>query len=99
MILRIKSIREFRSRIRDHSHRNREYNYLSLPIYERYGIFVNQTHPLAHQSTITADDLGDYPVIYPWRNILQNELSAVVGLDPQKLNIKITANLSLTVYR
>ena len=71
-----------------------KYNYFSLPIYERYGVFVNQKHPLAHQPTITADDLEDYPIIYPWRNILQNELSAVVGLDLQKLNIKITANLS-----
>lgn len=71
-----------------------KYHCFDLPLYERYGIFVNQTHPLAHKSTITVDDLGDYPIIYPWRNILQNELSAVVGLDPQKLNIKITANLS-----
>ena len=71
-----------------------KYQCFDLPIYERLGAFVNRNHPLADKQTITADDLANFPIIYPWRNILQDELQAVVGLDPRKLNIKITANLS-----
>ncbi len=71
-----------------------KYHCLELPIYERYGAFVNQDHPLAKKQTITVPDLADYPIIYPWRSLLQNELNSVVGLDPNKLNIKITANLA-----
>lgn len=71
-----------------------KYHYFNLPIYERWGIFVNQSHPLSQKQNVTADDLQDYPIIYPWRNILQNELNSVVGLDPRKLNIKVTTNLS-----
>lgn len=70
-----------------------KYHHLTLPIYERWGIFVNKKHPLARYSEVTAADLKDYPIIYPWRSILQNELNSVVGLDPRKLNIKVTANL------
>ena len=71
-----------------------KYKCFNLPIYERLGAFVNCNHPLANKQTINADDLANFPIIYPWQNILQDELQAVIGLDPQKLNIKITANLS-----
>lgn len=71
-----------------------KYNYFKLPITDQWGIFVNQQHPLAHYQNITANDLQNYPLIYPWRNILQDELQSSIGLDPSKLNIKIIANLS-----
>lgn len=70
-----------------------KYHYFKLPITDQWGVFVNQRHPLAHYQNITVTDLKDYPIIYPWRNILQDELQSVVGLDPKKLNVKIIANL------
>lgn len=70
-----------------------KYHYFQLPITDQWGIFVNQQHPLAHYQNIMVTDLKNYPIIYPWRNILQDELQSVIGLNPQTLNVKIIANL------
>lgn len=75
-----------------------KYHYISLPIYEKWGLYVNQNHPLAQKQTLTADDLADYPLILPRRSIVQNELSAVIGIDVDKLNVKMTLNLSSNAF-
>lgn len=75
-----------------------KYHLIKIPIYERWGIFVNHNHPLASKQTINAEDLNDYPMIFPRRSLVQNELTSVIGINPEKINIKLTINLSANAF-
>ncbi len=70
-----------------------KYNYVVLPIKERWGVFMRRDLPLANKKSITKTDLYQLPLILPVRNIVRDEVSDVLGLDQQKLTVKATNNL------
>lgn len=70
-----------------------KYNYVVLPIQERWGVFMRRDSRLANKEHITKTDLYQLPLILPVRSIVRDEVSEVLGLDQQKLTVKATNNL------
>lgn len=70
-----------------------KYNYVVLPIKERWGVFMRSDQPLTSKKQITKTDLYQLPLILPVRNIVRDDVSEVLGLDQQKLTVKATNNL------
>lgn len=74
-----------------------KYNYLVLPQKEQWGVIMRSDDPLASRERITKEDLYKLPLILPNRNIIRDEVSDVLQLDQNKLNVKITHNLPSNV--
>lgn len=70
-----------------------KYNFIELPIKERWGLLAKAGDPIANKKVITRSDLYRLPLIVPVRNIVRDEISDVLKLDQTKLNIKATNNL------
>lgn len=70
-----------------------KYNYVIMPIKERWGVFMRRDLPFANKKSITKTDLYQLPLILPVRNIVRDEVSDVLGLNQQKLTVKATNNL------
>ncbi|MBD7894651.1 LysR family transcriptional regulator [Limosilactobacillus sp. Sa3CUN2] len=75
-----------------------KYNFIVLPVRERWGLIVKSSDPLAKKKSITKDDLYKLPLIVPTRNIVRDEISDVLKLDQTKLNIMATNNLPSNAY-
>ncbi|MBB1062712.1 LysR family transcriptional regulator [Limosilactobacillus fastidiosus] len=76
-----------------------KYNFIVLPVHERWGLIVKSSDPLAKKKTITKDDLYKLPLIVPTRNIVRDEISDVLKLDQTKLNVMATNNLPSNAYK
>lgn len=74
-----------------------KYNFIELPVHEQWGLIVKSADPLAKKQAITKSDLYKIPLIAPTRNIVRDEISDVLKLDP-KLNIMATNNLPSNAY-
>ncbi|KRL27089.1 LysR substrate binding domain protein [Limosilactobacillus frumenti DSM 13145] len=70
-----------------------KYNYVIMPIKERWGVFMRRDLPFANKKHITKTDLYQVPLILPVRNIVRDDVSEVLGLDQRKLTVKATNNL------
>lgn len=70
-----------------------KYNYLQLPVKDRWGLILRADDPLAKKKQITAHDLYQLPLITGRRNIVRDDLKDVLKLDPQRLNVKVMINL------
>lgn len=75
-----------------------KYNFIVLPVRERWGLIVKSSDPLAKKKSITKDDLYKLPLIVPTRNIVRDEISDVLKLDQTKLNVMATNNLPSNAY-
>lgn len=73
------------------------YNYLSLPVKDRWGVLVRRDHPLAQKDAVTADDLAPWPLLLS-RQVLEsrseaNEVAAWFGPLWNDLHVAATYNL------
>ena len=69
-----------------------KYNYLTLPYYENWGVFVNKNHPLASKKQVKITDLADQKIIMTRRNIVKAETNSWLA-SFQELTPKIFMNL------
>lgn len=74
-----------------------KYNYLSLPVKDRWGVLVRRDHPLAQKDAVTAEDLAACPLLLS-RQVLENraeanEVAAWFGPLWNDLNVAATYNL------
>lgn len=70
-----------------------KYNFIVLPVRERWGLILKKSDPLAKRKVVTKEDLYKVTLIAPARNIIRDEISDVLKLDQTKLNIMATNNL------
>lgn len=70
-----------------------KYNFLSLPVKETWGVLMRADDPLARRDGITKKELYKMPLILGRRNIVRDELTDVLKLDANKLNIRVRENL------
>lgn len=70
-----------------------KYEYIRLPDKEKWGIFMHRSHPLAHQSVITREDLKGEPLITTSRSSIQKELAEWFGNSFSRLHIIATYNI------
>lgn len=68
------------------------FNSLTLPESNEYGIIVTKNHPLANKAHITPKDLQGYPIIIS-KHTANSDNFRDWCTDPQKLNIVATFNL------
>lgn len=70
-----------------------KYNFLTIPIQETWGILMRSDDPLARRDGITKNELYKLPLIMGRRNIVRDDLTDVLKVDANKLNIRIRENL------
>ncbi|WP_057740348.1 LysR family transcriptional regulator [Limosilactobacillus secaliphilus] len=70
-----------------------KYNYLQLPVNDCWGLIMQKDDPLAKKKAVTAKDIYQLPLIIGRRNIVRDDLTDVLKLDPERLNIKVMVNL------
>ncbi len=70
-----------------------KYEFLRLPIRERWGILMHQNSPLTEKEQIQPEDLINLPLLISKRFVVQNEIKNWYGSDYDKLNIIATYNL------
>lgn len=70
------------------------YQYIKMPIEERWRVLMRRDSPLAGKEKITPDDLVDIPLIIAKRQSVRNELEHWFGQRAEKLRIATTCNLS-----
>ena len=70
-----------------------KYDFIRLPVKERWGVHVREDSPLARKSAVTAEDLAGIPLILTRRGLVQKELERWFGPQGQQLHIAATGNL------
>jgi DNA-binding transcriptional LysR family regulator len=70
-----------------------KYNYFSLPAREQWGLIMRKDDPLAQRKQIMAHDLYQLPLVIGRRNIVRDDLTDALHLDPTKLDWRIQINL------
>ena len=70
-----------------------KYNYIKLPVTDRWGLLMRKDSPLADKEKIFASDLPGIPLIISRQALVKNEISGWSGEDVDKLNIVATYNL------
>ncbi|WP_283584385.1 LysR family transcriptional regulator [Limosilactobacillus difficilis] len=72
-----------------------KYNYVVLPVKETWGVMMRSDDALAARQQINRADIYKLPLILTRRNILRNDVSDVLGLDQNKLDVRMTINLPM----
>lgn len=70
-----------------------KYEYLSLPIADRWGILVNKKHKLARKETVSPQDLKDHALLISNQTLVNNQLSEWLGGNLSNFNIIGSYNL------
>ncbi|MBB1123335.1 LysR family transcriptional regulator [Limosilactobacillus albertensis] len=70
-----------------------KYNFLELPVREKWGLIMLKDAPIAKHPTITKKDLYKLPLILPHRSIVRDEVSDILKLDQTRLNVRATTSL------
>ncbi|MFR5875025.1 MAG: LysR family transcriptional regulator [Eubacterium sp.] len=70
-----------------------KYEFIRLPIKEKWVVLMKADDKLAEKEVITAKDLSKLPLVLPRRMNVQNELASWFGDYYKNLNIKFTSNL------
>lgn len=70
-----------------------QYQFIKIPIEEKWGLFVKSDSPLAKQKCIKASDLKDVPLFIPKRESIKNELLNWLGTYSEKIKIVGTHTL------
>lgn len=71
------------------------YEFIRLPVKERWGVLVRGDSPLAGKDRVTAQDLKNVPLLIGQRALVQNELANWFGDIYEKVEIASTFNLIL----
>lgn len=70
-----------------------KYDFIKLPTKDVWGVLMRKDSPLATLDKITANDIKSLPIICSNQEMVKNELSGLLGIDFDKLNIVATYNL------
>ncbi|WP_409022220.1 LysR family transcriptional regulator [Dellaglioa sp. P0083] len=70
-----------------------KYEYIRLPLSDRWGILVNETHDLAKKESVSPIDLMTTSVLISNQSLVDNQLSEWLGGNLNQLNISGTYNL------
>lgn len=70
------------------------YQYIRMPLKERWHVLMRKDDVLAEKEKITPDDLAGVPLIIAKRQSVRNKLENWLGHDTEKLHIVSTCNLS-----
>lgn len=70
------------------------YEYIRLPVKERWVAIMPSGVPLARHAYVTAKDLAEIPVIMPSRQKIHDEVASWFGDDYEQLHVIGTSNLS-----
>lgn len=70
------------------------YEYIRMPVKERWAALMPSGVPLAKREYVTAKDLADIPVIMPSRQKAHDEVASWFGSCYEKLQVIGTSNLS-----
>ena len=71
------------------------YEFARLPRRDRWGIWVDQGHPLAGKESVTPEDLLGVPLLLPRRERVQQELSGWFGEKFEQVEVAATYNSSM----
>lgn len=71
----------------------KKYDFIRLPIKDKWGLLMPNNSPLASNDVITPDDLLNIPLLTSRQTMVNNEFSGWLGSDFEKLNIVATYNL------
>lgn len=69
-----------------------KYDFIRLPVKERWVVLMRPDDPLAEKEWVTAQDLESLPIIMARRSHVQNELANWFGESFQKLHILFKSN-------
>ncbi len=70
-----------------------KFEYLRLPVRERYALLMRPDDPLAQKAHVTREDLAGLPLMLPQRLNVQSELANWFGKGLEALDIAFTGNL------
>ena len=70
-----------------------KYEYIRLPVKERWGVLVREDSPLARKASVTPEDLLDIPLIMSRREPVKNQLASWFGTVFDQMEIAATYNL------
>jgi hypothetical protein fulcA4_05085 len=70
-----------------------KYDFVRLPVQNRWGLLLRRDHPLAQKEGISPYDLRNLPLIASRQSLAHNELSGWLGKQYESLNIVATYNL------
>lgn len=70
-----------------------KYEFIRMPVKERWGILVREDSPLAEKDAVTPEDLYRVPLIMVRRELVKNELSNWFGDRFEQLEVAATYNL------
>ena len=73
-----------------------KFDYIRLPVRERYVLLMPPGDPLADREYVTRDDIAGLPLILPERMNVQGELANWFGRDLGELNVAFTGDLKST---
>lgn len=71
----------------------KKYGYIKLPVYDTWGLLMRKDSPLAQKDYITPNNLLDIPLLCSRQALANNEFSAWIGDNTEKLNVVATYNL------
>lgn len=70
-----------------------KYEYVPLPIVDRWGILVNQKHPLAKKEHVSPADLKNQPLLISSQTLVNNQLAEWLGGNLNNFSIVGSYNL------
>ncbi|MDT2759116.1 LysR family transcriptional regulator [Enterococcus xiangfangensis] len=70
-----------------------KYEYIPLPVSDRWGILVNNDHKLAKKSAVTPNDIHDQSLLISSQTLVNNQLSEWLGGNLNNFNIVGSYNL------
>lgn len=70
-----------------------KYDFIRLPVKERWGILVHEDNPLADKEAVSPKDLADVPLILTHRQLIHQEMERWFGPYAQQLQVVATGNL------
>ena len=70
-----------------------KYDFIRMPVKERWGVLVHEDDPLAQKEAVTPEDLAGVPLILTRRELILQEMERWFGPYAQQLHITATGNL------
>ena len=70
-----------------------KYDFIRMPVKERWGILIHEDEPLARKESVTPEDLAGVPLILTRRELIQQEMERWFGPYARQLQVTATGNL------
>ena len=70
-----------------------KYDFIRMPVKERWGVLVHEDGPLAQKEAVTPEDLAGVPLILTRRELILQEMERWFGPYAQQLQVTATGNL------